>query len=361
VERLSLAQLGFRLAKPLLHLQDAERAHLLTLQALKALPCGAAVHSGLSTSAFGLNFPSPIGLAAGFDKNAEVPAQMLGLGFGFVEVGTVTPKPQSGNPRPRLFRLSEDEAVINRMGFNNEGHDAVHRRIAHRKRNGIVGVNIGANKDAADRIEDYVEGIRRFSDVADYLTVNISSPNTPGLRGLQSRDELAKLLERLNAERVRQARRAPMLLKIAPDLLDDELTDIASCCIGQVDGVIVSNTTISRPNLRSRFAQEAGGLSGKPLFQLSTQTLAKFYLLTKGAMPLIGVGGISSGERAVEKLLAGASLIQIYSALVFQGPALINDIVSALKQEMQRRSIRSMAQLTGKNAGRIAHQSGTGT
>lgn len=359
---MNFSTIGFRLAKPLLHMQEAERAHLLTIKALKALPCRRRnSNARLQAGVFGLQFPNPLGLAAGFDKNADVPEQMLGLGLGFVEVGTVTPKPQPGNPRPRLFRLSEDEAVINRMGFNNEGHEAVYRRVSQRKRTGIVGVNIGANKDSHDRVADYVEGVRKFSGVADYLTVNISSPNTPGLRGLQSRVELTNLLELLNSERSRHPSHVPMLLKVAPDLGDDELADIASCCLGHVDGVIISNTTISRPQLQSHHAREPGGLSGRPLFHLSTQALAKFFLLTKGTLPLIGVGGISDSRSAVEKVLAGASLLQVYSALVFRGPGLIDEVLSGLEQELLRRNLQSLVQLTGVDAKRIAYQSGAGT
>ena len=308
---MSLARLGFPLARALLHRLDAEKAHRLTIRALRALPASAPPKPGpLAVSLFGLTFPNPLGLAAGFDKNAEVPDAMLGQGFGFVEVGTVTPKPQEGNPTPRLFRLPEDQAVINRMGFNNEGHAAALRRLQARAgRPGIVGVNIGANKDAADRVADYVAGIEAFSTIASYLTVNISSPNTPGLRALQSRGELQGLLDRLNAARAGQARRPPMLLKIAPDLRDDELQDVADCCAnGAVDGIIVSNTTLSREGLRSPLKSESGGLSGAPLFTLSTRILAKLYRLTDGKIPLIGAGGINSAQAAVAKIEAGAKI-----------------------------------------------------
>jgi dihydroorotate dehydrogenase len=326
-----LARLGYAALKPVLGRMDAEAAHRLTIAALKAAPPSQAkLYPSLATSLLGLEFPNPLGLAAGFDKNAEVPDAMLRLGFGFVEIGTVTPKPQAGNPKPRLFRLPEDQAVINRMGFNNEGHDVVHRRLS-RKPRGILGVNVGANKESEDKAADYVKGIECFSDVADYLTVNISSPNTPGLRNLQSTDELRPLLARLNDARGRQSRHVPMLLKIAPDLDDRALEDIARCCEGgSVDGVILTNTTLAREGLASHLAREAGGLSGRPLFDLSTQTLARFYLMTGGRIPLVGAGGIASAEDALAKIHAGASLLQLYSALVFKGPALIHEILSGL-------------------------------
>lgn len=329
---MSLASLAFSTLKPVLHALDAETTHDLTIRLLKIAPVmPPAPDPRLAVKVLGLTFPNPLGLAAGFDKNAEVPDAMLGLGFGFVEVGTVTPQPQSGNPRPRLFRLSEDRAVINRMGFNNQGHAAVLERLRARRRQGIVGVNLGANKQSTDRIADYAAGIAAFSGVADYLTINISSPNTPGLRALQSRAELAALLERLSVARDRQDQRPPMLLKIAPDLNHEELEDIAACCAaGGVDGIIVSNTTIARPRLASIHAHEQGGLSGSPLFEASTAALAKMRALTQGRIPLIGVGGISDAASAAAKLRAGASLVQLYTALVYQGPGLISDILRGL-------------------------------
>lgn len=360
---MSLAALGFPLARPLLHALDAETAHGLTIGALSRLPAGAAPASDprLAVEAFGLRFPNPLGLAAGFDKNAEVPDAMLALGFGFTEIGTVTPRPQEGNPRPRLFRLPEDRAVINRMGFNNAGHAAALRRLeARRSRGGIVGVNIGANKDSADRIGDYVQGIAAFAHLASYFTVNISSPNTPGLRGLQSRAELEQLLARLNEERSRQARRPPMLLKIAPDLREDELEDIAAACgDGAVDGIIVSNTTLSRDGLRSPRAKEQGGLSGLPLLQLSTRQLARMYLLTGGRIPLVGAGGVHDGASALLKIRAGASLVQLYSALVYQGPALVASILAHLSAAASRGG--SLASLRGSDAAALAHQGSSGT
>ncbi|MBI3673592.1 MAG: quinone-dependent dihydroorotate dehydrogenase [Rhizobiales bacterium] len=350
---MNLARLGFPLLRPLLQRLEAERAHRLTIGLLAGFGSTSPPprNPRLGVEAFGLSFANPLGLAAGFDKNAEVPDAMLGLGFGFVEVGTATPRPQAGNPRPRLFRLTEDRAVINRMGFNNEGHGAVAARLARRRaRGGIVGVNIGANKDAADRIGDYVQGIARFAGLSSFITVNISSPNTPGLRALQSRTELVTLLDRLNGTRAGASARPPMLLKIAPDLRDDELADIAEACGGGVvDGIIVSNTTISRPSLRSPLAREQGGLSGRPLFELSTLQLARMYRLTQGRIPLVGAGGISDAGTAWRKLRAGATLLQLYSALVFEGPGLVGEILG------------SLAEMTGVDAEAIAHQGLSGT
>ena len=361
---MSLAALAFPFARPLLHSLDAETAHGLTIRALSAMPARApaAADPRLAVDAFGLRFPNPLGVAAGFDKNAEVPDAMLALGFGFTEIGTVTPKPQMGNPRPRLFRLPEDRAVINRMGFNNEGHAAALRRLAARRaRGGIVGVNIGANKDSADRIGDYVQGIAAFAHLASYFTVNISSPNTPGLRGLQSRAELEQLLGRLNDERARQEKEPPMLLKIAPDLREDELEDIAAACGGgAVDGIIVSNTTLARDGLRSGHAKEQGGLSGLPLLQLSTRQLARMFVLTDGKIPLVGAGGVHDGASALLKIRAGASLVQLYSALVYQGPGLVTSILGYLAGEAAR-SGGSLASLRGRDAATLAHQGSSGT
>jgi dihydroorotate dehydrogenase len=277
-------------------------------------------------------------------------------------VGTVTPRPQEGNPRPRLFRLSEDRAVVNRLGFNNEGHAAVLERLRRRKhRQGIVGVNIGANKDSTDRISDYVAGITAFSDVASYFTINISSPNTPRLRNLQSAAELPALLSRLNEARQTQQRKVPMLLKIAPDLEAEEMQVIAEYCLSSaVDGVIISNTTLSRPALHAQHAGETGGLSGAPLFDLSTRQLARFYLLTKGKIPLVGVGGIANAEHAWSKICAGASLLQLYSALVFQGPELVQEILSGLSRKLTGKKFAKLGDATGSSAEEIAHHSPLG-
>lgn len=350
---MSLSRLAFPLLRPVLHALDPETAHAATIRLLKLAPTARPPAPGpLAVTAFGLDFPNPLGLAAGFDKNAEVPDAMLAQGFGFVEVGTLTPRPQAGNARPRLFRLVEDRAVINRMGFNNEGHDAALARLARRAgRPGLVGINLGANKDAADRMADYVAGIAAFSGLAAYFTINISSPNTPGLRALQGRAELQDLLDRLNAARARQARRPPMLLKIAPDLGDDELEDVARCCAGgAVDGIVVSNTTLARHGLRSPLKSEAGGLSGAPLFALSTRRLAALYLLTGGSIPLIGAGGIDSAETALAKIEAGATLLQLYTALIYRGPALVADILAGLAAHLRREGAASLAVIRGRRA-----------
>jgi dihydroorotate dehydrogenase len=350
---MSFSRLGFAIAKPFLHRLDAEQAHAITIAGLKSGLAGKTSPQNfpnLKTHLFGLNFPNPVGLAPGFDKNAEVPDAMLAQGFGFVEIGTVTPRPQAGNPRPRLFRLSEDQAVINRMGFNNDGHELVLRRLeARRDRGGIVGINIGANKDSEDRIADYVLGLQKFSGVASYITINISSPNTPGLRNLQARDDLLRLLDRLNEKR---AAKIPMLLKIAPDLSDDELQDVADACGNDaVDGVIISNTTISRPALISSHARETGGLSGRPLFKLSTRQLATFHKMTSGRIPLIGVGGVSDTETAWAKICAGASLIQLYSALVYHGPALVTDICAGLDAKLRQHNFATLQEAVGFQKG----------
>lgn len=323
----------FPLARPFTSLIDPETAHRLTLRALR-LGLGPTQRErdpvSLAIDLFGLHFENPIGIAAGFDKNGEVPDAMLAMGLGFAEVGTVTPRPQAGNPRPRVFRLPVHRAVINRLGFNNEGHDALKKRLlARRKRPGIVGVNIGANKDAADRIADYEAGIRAFEGLASYFTVNISSPNTPGLRALQNKAELQVLVSRVLAARRRDLPRpTPVLLKIAPDLNAAELADIAAVALDEgLDGLIVSNTTILREGLVTGVnAGETGGLSGAPLFAMSTSVLRDMYRLTGGRLPLVGVGGISSGADAYAKIRAGASLVQLYSALTYEGPALVGRI-----------------------------------
>jgi len=339
---------AYGLVRPLVFALDAERAHELTVAALKAVPAGKSVEPDpvLATEVAGLRFPNPVGLAAGFDKNAEVFAAMLGLGFGFVEVGTLTPKPQPGNPRPRLFRLAEDRAVINRFGFNNEGLGAAGARLAKRGP-GIVGVNVGANKDSADRIADYVRGVRAMAPLADYLTVNISSPNTPGLRALQDKVALDDLLAGVMAARGT----TPVFLKIAPDLERSEIEDVAEVAIGRkVDALIVSNTTVSRPPLRSEHAGETGGLSGAPLKALALRALRAFRRATGGALPLIGVGGIASGADAYERIRAGASLVQLYSALVYEGPGLARQISNELRQLLRRDSFAHAADAVGVEA-----------
>jgi dihydroorotate dehydrogenase len=313
----------------------------------------------LAVRAFGLNFPNPVGLAAGFDKHGEVPDALLKLGFGFVEVGTVTPLPQAGNPRPRVFRLNRDQGVINRLGFNSEGAETVLRRLAARaSAGGIVGVNIGANRDSADRIADYVRSIETFAPVVSYFSVNISSPNTPGLRELQRAGVLEDLLARVVDARARMSRAAgttPVLIKIAPDLTLNELDDIVGAARRhRVDGMIIGNTTVTRPQgLRDQvIAREAGGLSGRPLLALATRMLAETYVRVEGAFPLIGVGGIDSGEAALAKIRAGACLIQLYTALVFQGLRLVAAIKSELSNVLDRHG-HAIDELVGADAAAI--------
>ena len=337
-----------------LFLIDPETAHGLSIAALRSglVPaCRPSADPRLAQTVAGLAFANPIGMAAGFDKNAEVPDALLRLGFGFTEIGTVTPLAQSGNPKPRIFRLVEDEAVINRLGFNNEGHDAAFARLQQRRSPGIVGVNIGANKETADRIGDYVAGIRRFYGVASYFTVNISSPNTPGLRDLQGRANLAELLKAVvsarDAEAEKSGKRLAVFLKIAPDLSEEGMDDIAAEVLDNgLDGLIVSNTTLSRDGLTDRGkAGEAGGLSGKPLFEKSTAVLARMRHRVGAQLPIIGVGGVSSAETALEKIRAGADLVQLYSAMVYEGPGLAGTIVRGLSGLLDREQAGSIRDL----------------
>ncbi len=347
----------YRYIRPFLFMMSPESAHGMALLALKLglLPAGSGFRSQqLSQSLWGLEFPNPVGLAAGFDKNAEVYDAMLRQGFGFVETGTVTPLAQPGNEKPRIFRLTEDQGVINRLGFNNEGLDPYIARLKKRaKRNGIVGANIGANKLSEDQIADYVTGLRKVIGLADYFTINISSPNTPGLRALQGREALDDLLSQLKSVRDSHAgdnEQAPLILKIAPDLNDQECEDIAQIMLKhEMDGLIVSNTTLSRDGLRSQLSNEAGGLSGKPLFALSTSVLSKMYKLTNGQIPLIGVGGVSSGKQAYEKIKAGASLVQVYSALVYHGPGLVRKINRELDELIKKDGLSNITEAIGVN------------
>ena len=336
-----------------LRLLPAEEAHKATINLLSRmgplLPRAGQDDPVLAVSALGRTFSNPIGLAAGFDKNAQVPDAMLRLGFGFVECGTVTPRPQIGNPQPRLFRLPEDGAVINRMGFNNDGMEAAGRLLSARPRTGIVGINIGANKDSSDRIADYVTAFARLAGHADYVTANISSPNTPGLRGLQNKDELRELLARLTEARNHAAVSVPLLLKIAPDLDDSAADDIANVVLASgIEGLIVSNTTISRDGLKSPLAKETGGLSGKPLFAPSTRLLRAMHQRLENKVTLIGVGGISSGNEAYEKIRAGATLVQLYSALALNGPSLIKRIKHDLAACLKRDGFSSLAEAVGQ-------------
>ena len=347
---------------PLLRWFDPEDAHRMAIQGLRLLPPMRARpdDSKLAVRAFGLNFPNPIGMAAGFDKSAEAPDALLRLGFGFVEIGSVTPKPQAGNPRPRLFRLERDEAVINRMGFNNDGAEAVLRRLASRAHlGGIVGVNVGANKDSADRVADYVKLIETFAPVASYFTVNVSSPNTPGLRNLQQAAALDDLLAKVIDARERVHKSAgdsPVLLKIAPDLSLNELDDVVHVARSRrVDGMIVANTTLARPSTlrETNRAREQGGLSGRPLFRLSTRMVAETYVRAEGAFPLIGVGGIDSGGAALTKIRAGASLIQLYSSLIYKGLGLVEDIKNDLSSTLLRTGRDSLSEIVGADAATI--------
>jgi len=341
----------YSLIRPIFFALDPERAHTLSLRGLSLLPGLAATPPSnplLETEVAGVRFANPVGLAAGYDKDAVAPMQLLKLGFGSVEVGTLTPLPQAGNPRPRLFRLVEDRAVINRMGFNNGGQQDARQRLAARRRVGVVGVNIGANKDAADRIQDYVLGVQAMAGVADYLTVNISSPNTPGLRALQDKGALAELLARVTT--ARGADGPPIFLKVAPDLEPADIDDIAALVIEQgIDALIVSNTTISRPALRSRWGAEAGGLSGAPLRDLALARLRDFRVATGGKIPLIGVGGIATAEDAYARIRAGASLVQLYSALVYEGPGLARRIANGLAELLQRDGFSNVREAVGRN------------
>ncbi|MBI1261954.1 MAG: quinone-dependent dihydroorotate dehydrogenase [Rhizobiales bacterium] len=344
----------FPLARIALGLMEPEQAHMATLKALR-LGLGPrqkkADPASLHQTIWGLTFSNPVGIAAGFDKNGEVPDAMMAMGFGFAEVGTVTPLPQAGNPRPRVFRLTDQGAVINRLGFNNQGHAALKKRLeARRNRGGILGVNIGANKDSADRIADYEKGIETFEGLASYFTVNISSPNTPGLRALQSIGELQSLVGRVMAKRKGAT---PILLKIAPDLTPEEVADIAQVAMEmRLDGIIISNTTIMRQGfVTGPLANETGGLSGRPLFSLSTAVLRDIYRLTKGSLPLIGVGGISSGADAYAKIRAGASLVQLYSALTYQGPGLVTRIKGELETLLQADGFAHIKDAVGIDSG----------
>ncbi|MDQ4088494.1 MAG: quinone-dependent dihydroorotate dehydrogenase [Pseudomonadota bacterium] len=322
----------YPLVRPLAFALDAEAAHRLTIRALKMMPAGlpAKPDPVLGVELAGLRFPNPVGQAAGFDKDAEAFRQMLGFGFGFVEVGTLTPRAQSGNPKPRLFRLAEDRAVINRMGFNNRGQAAALERLAKRRR-GIVGVNVGANKDSEDRVGDYAAGIGAMTGAADYLTVNISSPNTPGLRALQDKGALDELLAAV--VEARDSGGPPLFLKVAPDLDRREVDDVVAVAMArEVDALIVGNTTVTRPPLRSKHKGESGGLSGAPLKTLALEKLREFRAATGGALPLIACGGIENGVDAFERIRAGATLVQLYTALVYEGPGLAARINRELKR-----------------------------
>ena len=334
--------------------ETAHRATIRLLAAYGGAPRLAELPAtpDLAIDVAGVAFPNPLGLAAGFDKNGEAVDAMLRFGFGFVEIGAATPRPQPGNDRPRVFRLREDEAVINRYGFNNDGHALIARRLKRRRRPGIVGVNLGANKYSEDRTEDYVKGIAAFEGLVDFYTVNVSSPNTPGLRALQDRDALADLLVRVVAARAALRQTAPIFLKIAPDLTDADKTDLVDVALSsEIDGLIISNTTIARPaSLRSAAREEAGGLSGAPLFTLSTELLRDFSRALDGRLPLIGVGGVRGARDAYEKILAGASLVQLYTALVYQGPTIVRRILGELPTLMAADGFRTIGEAVGRDA-----------
>lgn len=343
----------FRLIRPALFAFDPETAHGVALAALKLLPGGAPPAAGgaLTTTVAGIRFPNPLGMAAGFDKDGEVPDALLGLGFGFAEVGSITPLPQAGNPRPRLFRLTQDRAVINRMGFNNKGAEIAHERLAARAdRPGVVGINIGANKDSADRISDYGVMARVMAPLATYLAVNVSSPNTPGLRALQDESALAELLDAVidGASEATHGKPPPVFLKVAPDLEPADVDAIARIAIEKrLGALIVSNTTISRPPLKSRDAGESGGLSGAPLRDLAQQRLRDFRKATGGTMPLVGVGGIATAEDAWARIRAGASLVQLYSSMVYEGPGIARKITRGIEALMRRDGFTSIEEAVG--------------
>lgn len=348
----------FSLARSALFAMPPEEAHELTVRSLEmgVYPsCSNSDRAGLSQDVFGLAFPNPIGIAAGFDKDARAFAGVLGMGCGFAEIGTVTPKPQDGNPKPRVFRLVDDHAVINRLGFNNGGHAAALARLTDRSVDGIVGVNIGANKDSEDRAADYVAGLELFNDVASYFTINISSPNTPGLRDLQAPAALDELLTRIMAARADLVAaghpRRPIVVKIAPDIAEDDVEPVVGQLVAHdVDGIAVSNTTLDRPGLKGRAAKEGGGLSGRPLFHRSTVMLARVYRQTGGKIPLIGIGGIDSGETALAKIGAGARLIQLYTGLIYEGPGLIGTMASHLEGAVRTAGVENIAELCGRDA-----------
>ncbi len=354
-----------KISQPMLLALPPEDAHEMTLRVLELglHPRESRVGSKLlHQRLFGLDFPNPLGVAAGFDKDGRVPDALLAMGCGFAEIGTVTPKPQAGNPTPRVFRLIKQRAVINRLGFNNGGHDAALRRLQARARNGgIVGVNIGANKDAEDRVGDYVQGLQTFYDVASYFTVNISSPNTPGLRDLQAPEALDELVGRIMEARSKLIDdgkpQRPVIVKIAPDIAEEDVQPICDRLVAHsVDGIAVSNTTITRPGIIGEGARQAGGLSGRPLFPRATAMLARVYQATGGKVPLIGIGGIDSPEKALQKMEAGASLIQLYTGLIYEGQGLIGRINAHLEETCRKEGLKSLGEITGRQASHWAGQ-----
>jgi len=340
-----------------LHFVDPEQAHRLSVNCLmyRMSPrCNLPDTPSTKTTVFGREFSNPVGLAAGFDKQGEAALGLQDIGFGFIEIGSITPLSQEGNPKPRVFRLSEDEAVINRYGFNSEGHQAVYERIKKLRENpdfkAVLGINLGKNKTSKNAVGDYVLGVEKFGALADYLVINVSSPNTPGLRSMQGKEELTSLITEVLKARNASAPGVPLLLKIAPDLTSDDKADIASVVMDKntrVDGLIISNTTVSRPNLESPHAKETGGLSGAPLRELSTATIHDMFKLTNGNIQIIGVGGVGSGEDAFEKICAGASLVQLYSALVFQGPPVVTKIRRELADILHEQGFKHISEAVG--------------
>ena len=336
----------YSVLKSLLFYFDAEVAHRIIINLLKAYKIKNNIsHPLLSCNVFGLNFANPVGLAAGFDKNSEVPNNIINLGFGFSEIGTVTPLPQSGNSKPRVFRLKNEDAIINRLGFNNEGFEVVKDRLCKNKKN-LIGVNIGANKNSEDFINDYITGIKFFSSTASYITINISSPNTPGLRNLEAADNFSSLLDKIDQLKKNSSEISlPILIKISPDINHDDLESLCEKVLSSsIDGLIISNTTISRYSISS---EEKGGLSGEPLFDISTRKLNKVYKYTRGKIPLIGVGGVDSAEKAYKKIKNGASLIQLYTGLVYKGPRLINEINRGLIEFIEKDGFKHISEAVG--------------
>ena len=343
--------LSEKVALRLLSNLDPEKAHNLAMRALKfgLTPKTRGFQAkSLELSVLGLKFKNPLGLAAGFDKNAEAIKPLMEFGFGFIEVGAVTPFAQIGNPKPRLFRLKEDSAIINRFGFNNDGMHEVSKRLSRRPSNGIVGLNLGANKNSADRISDFATVLKTCSQFIDFATVNVSSPNTENLRELQSDKELRKLLNGVIASQDSLKTKVPVFLKIAPDLEQEELKNIALVAIDtRIDGIIATNTTISRNNLKSSYQHEKGGLSGAPIFEMSTRVLAQLYSITEGKIPLIGVGGVFTGEQLFQKIQAGASLVQIYSALIYSGFSVTNKILRELDISLRENGFKNVEEAVG--------------
>ncbi|WP_424945466.1 quinone-dependent dihydroorotate dehydrogenase [Candidatus Endowatersipora endosymbiont of Watersipora subatra] len=348
-----------KIVQPLLLSLDPEKAHSLSLVLLKLglFPkLSRKADKKLSIDIAGLKFPNPLGMAAGYDKNADVFDSLLALGFGHVEIGTITPFPQRGNTKPRVFRFPHEKGIINRLGFNNKGHHHVIQVLARRiHKTGIVGVNIGANKNSEDFIADYVSGIQRFEDLANYLTINISSPNTPGLRNLQDKNRLINLLNHVDKVRKKTCingnKRTPIFLKIAPDLSEQDLDNITSAVLkSDIDALIVSNTTLSRDGLFDSKRAPAGGLSGAPLFDRSTRILAHVYQRLEGRIPLIGVGGVVNTVNAISKIEAGASLVQIYTGLIYKGPYLVSKMLDEISQHLKKNNLNNLSELIGKKA-----------